>query len=67
MVVHILGSYTPVRDELGKPYKVLKIALDMTQQKKIEATLSSMLQAVDCSTAVVYHKFYFVMIIYAHR
>ncbi len=40
MVVHILGTYTPVLDELGKHYKLAKIAakiaLDMTQQKKAE-------------------------------
>jgi methyl-accepting chemotaxis protein len=57
--VHILGTYTPVLDELGKPYKVLKIALDITRQKKIEATLSSMQQAADRSTAVVCRSFYF--------
>ncbi len=63
MVVHIAGTYTPVLDELGKPFKIVKIALDMTHQKKAEATLSSMLsilQAVDRSTAQVYISFVYI-------
>jgi methyl-accepting chemotaxis protein len=35
----LLETYTPIRDEKGKVYKILKIALDITESKELEQQL----------------------------
>ncbi len=40
------ATYNPVLDADGRPYKVVKLAIDITQQKKLEAELQSKMQAI---------------------
>ncbi len=37
--IWLLETYTPIRDEKGKVYKILKIALDITESKELEQQL----------------------------
>jgi methyl-accepting chemotaxis protein len=39
----IMGSYNPILDRDGKPYKLVKYVLDVTQQKQLEIQLQQML------------------------
>lgn len=50
--VWIHGSYNPVM-KAGKPYKVVKIASDITELKRESALKDSQLGAVNCSQAVI--------------
>ena len=51
--VWILASYNPVFDEQGKPFKVVKFATDITQQKLKNADLAGQLEAIGKSQAVI--------------
>jgi methyl-accepting chemotaxis protein len=51
--VWILASYNPVFDEKGKPFKVVKFATDITQQKLKNADLAGQLEAIGKSQAVI--------------
>ncbi|MGL6063164.1 MAG: PAS domain S-box protein [Bradyrhizobium sp.] len=51
--VWILASYNPVLDEKGKPFKVVKFATDVTEQKMKNADMAGQLQAIGKSQAVI--------------
>lgn len=44
--VWIRASYNPILDLNGKPYKVVKFAVDVTEQKQMQQTVESMLSEV---------------------
>jgi methyl-accepting chemotaxis protein len=54
--VWILASYNPVLDEKGKPFKVVKFATDVTDQKLKNADLAGQLAAIGKSQAVIEFK-----------
>ncbi|SNY99581.1 response regulator [Flagellimonas pacifica] len=45
--VWIQGSYNPLLDAEGKPYKILKIAVDITEQKKIQFEVQKQKEIVE--------------------
>jgi methyl-accepting chemotaxis protein len=51
--VWIQASYNPVLDRAGKPFKVLKIASDVTAQKLASADAQSQLAAIGRAQAVI--------------
>ena len=51
--VWIQASYNPIMDENGKPYKVVKFATDITEQKKQTANYEGQLAAIHKSMAVI--------------
>jgi methyl-accepting chemotaxis protein len=51
--VWILASYNPILDEKGKPFKVVKFATDVTQQKLRTADLAGQIAAIGKSRAVI--------------
>ena len=51
--IWIQASYNPIFDPNGKPYKVVKYATDVTQQKLQFADYSGQIQAISLSQAVI--------------
>jgi methyl-accepting chemotaxis protein len=51
--VWILASYNPVLDEKGKPFKVVKFATDVTEQKMRMADVEGQITAIGKSQAVI--------------
>jgi methyl-accepting chemotaxis protein len=51
--VWILASYNPVLDEKGKPFKVVKFATDVTEQKRRSVDLTGQIDAINRSQAVI--------------
>jgi methyl-accepting chemotaxis protein len=51
--IWILASYNPIFDADGKPYKVVKFATDVTEQKRLHADIKSKLDAIGRSQAVI--------------
>jgi methyl-accepting chemotaxis protein len=51
--VWIEASYNPVLDRSGKPFKIVKYAIDVTTQKKQFADLSGQIEAINTSQAVI--------------
>lgn len=51
--IWIQASYNPVFDEKGKPFKVVKFATDVTEQKLRNADLSGQIDAIGKSQAVI--------------
>jgi len=51
--IWILASYNPILDEKGKPFKVVKFATDVTQQKLSTADLAGQIAAIGKSQAVI--------------
>lgn len=51
--VWILGSYNPILDPSGKPFKVVKLATDVTEQKIRNADFEEQIAAIAKSQAVV--------------
>ncbi len=51
--IWIQASYNPVLDEDGRPYKVVKIASDITLEKQKNADYESQVQAIQKSQAVI--------------
>jgi len=51
--VWILASYNPILDETGKPFKVVKFATDVTEQKLKTADLAGQIAAIGKSQAVI--------------
>ncbi len=47
------ATYNPICDAAGRPHKVLKIATDVTEQRRAAAAAEGMLNAIDQSQAVV--------------
>lgn len=51
--VWILASYNPILDEDGKPFKVVKFAMVVTEAKQQAADLAGQIAAIDKSQAVI--------------
>ncbi len=51
--IWIQASYNPVLDEQGKPYKVVKFAMDITDSKIRSAELESKMDAINKAQAVI--------------
>src|ERR1700760_4230434 len=51
--IWILASYNPILDEKGKPFKVVKFASDVTEQKLKTADLAGQISAIGKSQAVI--------------
>ncbi len=51
--IWIQASYNPIFDMSGKPFKVVKFATDITQQKLQEADTSGQIKAIGKSQAVI--------------
>jgi len=51
--IWIQASYNPIRDMNGRPFKVVKFATDITQQKMRDADSSGQLAAIDKAMAVI--------------
>ena len=51
--VWILASYNPVLDEKGNPFKVVKFATDVTEQKLRNADFAGQIEAIGKSQAVI--------------
>ncbi|HZV08981.1 MAG TPA: PAS domain-containing protein, partial [Novosphingobium sp.] len=51
--VWIQASYNPILDADGHPYKIMKVAMDVTQQRLAAIEADSKLAAIDRSQAVV--------------
>ncbi|MCB1146162.1 MAG: PAS domain-containing methyl-accepting chemotaxis protein [Leptospiraceae bacterium] len=52
-IVYLQASYNPVFDKKGKPFKVIKFATDITEQKKQSADFAGQIQAIRRSQAVI--------------
>jgi methyl-accepting chemotaxis protein len=51
--VWILASYNPILDEKAKPFKVVKFATDVTEQKLRTADLAGQIEAIGKAQAVI--------------
>jgi methyl-accepting chemotaxis protein len=51
--IWILATYNPILNELGKPFKVVKFATDVTQQKLKAADSDGQMEAIRKSQAVI--------------
>ena len=49
----ILASYNPILDDAGKPFKVVKFASDITDQKLKTANFAGQIEAIGKSQAVI--------------
>lgn len=47
------ASYTPVRNNQGMTYKILKFVIDITEEKKLQQDSSNQLAAIDRSSAII--------------
>ncbi|HLD95720.1 MAG TPA: methyl-accepting chemotaxis protein [Alphaproteobacteria bacterium] len=52
-IVWIRATYNPMFDKNGKPYKVIKLASDITDQKNQDNYLKSQIDAINKSQAVI--------------
>jgi methyl-accepting chemotaxis protein len=51
--IWILASYNPILDDRGKPFKVVKFASDVTEQKLKAADFAGQIEAIGKSQAVI--------------
>lgn len=51
--IWLLASYNPIFDEKGKPFKVIKLATNVTEQKLKTADLAGQISAIGKSQAVI--------------
>lgn len=51
--VWIQATYNPILDIEGRPFKVIKIASDVTEQKKVNSEYQGQIEAIDKSQAVI--------------
>jgi methyl-accepting chemotaxis protein len=51
--VWILASYNPIMDDAGKPFKVVKFASDVSEQKLKTANFAGQIEAIGKSQAVI--------------
>jgi len=51
--VWIHGSYNPVLDEKGNPFRVIKFAIDITEQKRVAVENAGQMTAINKSQAVI--------------
>jgi methyl-accepting chemotaxis protein len=54
--IWILASYNPILDDAGKPFKVVKFASDISQQKLKNADFAGQIEAIGKSQAVIEFK-----------
>lgn len=54
--IWLLASYNPILDEKGRPFKVVKLATDVTEQKLRTADLAGQISAIGKSQAVIEFK-----------
>lgn len=53
--VWIQATYNPILDEKGKPYKVIKFATDITEQKKMEADIQHVSEQLKAQEQEIRH------------
>ena len=53
VLVEMQADYNPILDLNGKPYKVVKFASDVTQQKLANADFSGQIEAISKAQAVI--------------
>lgn len=53
--VWIQASYNPVKDEMGRPFKVVKFATDVTSQKRAQAQLETCMVEAQASLGALAH------------
>ena len=51
--IWIQASYNPILDNNGKPYKVVKFATDITEQKNKSAEFEGKISAISKAQAVI--------------
>ncbi len=51
--VWIEATYNPIYDDTGAPYKVVKLASDITEKVKVEQDVQAKLMAIDRSYAII--------------
>ena len=51
--IWILASYNPILDDTGKPFKVVKFASDVTEQKLRNANFAGQIEAIGKAQAVI--------------
>jgi methyl-accepting chemotaxis protein len=51
--IWLQASYTPLLDGKGRPYKVIKVASDISEQKRLNANYKGQLAAIGKSQAVI--------------
>ncbi|NRA87845.1 MAG: PAS domain-containing methyl-accepting chemotaxis protein [Rhizobiales bacterium] len=51
--IWIQASYNPILGKNGKPYKIMKVATDITEQKNISANFKGQMAAIDKSQATI--------------
>lgn len=51
--VWLRATYTPIKNGDGEPYKVIMLAMDVTEEKNLRLDLGNQLAAIDRSMAVV--------------
>ena len=51
--IWIQASYNPIFDQVGRPFKVVKYATDITETKQRAADLAGQLEAIDKAQAVI--------------
>ena len=52
-VIWLNASYTPVKDENGRVFKVIKLATDITEQKLLSSEVSAKMEAINSSSAYI--------------
>ncbi len=53
--VWIQASYNPIKDEMGRPFKVMKFAIDVTAQKRAQAQLEACMGEAQVSLGALAH------------
>lgn len=51
--VWLTASYTPVLSTDGRPYKIVKLAIDVTERKRIMSDFKNQMRAIDKSFAII--------------
>ena len=51
--IWIQASYNPIMDSKGNPYKVVKFATDVTEQKLVNADFSGQIEAINKAQAII--------------
>jgi PAS domain S-box-containing protein len=51
--VWLRATYSPIKDRSGKPYKILKLAFDITEDKKLRLEFKEQLDSFKRSSAIV--------------
>lgn len=54
--VWLQASYNPILDRRGRPMKIVKVSIDITEQKLLQADLSGQISALNRSQAVIAFK-----------